>query len=145
MGRIVSLVAVVGMLLLVSACGGGEPVSLSDIPVPPEATPMEAGQSTMADTFLETVSSTVGETMTTDANLYTLPADTTWQQVQDFYATELAETDWQAAEELSQESEAINVTGWSRGGFASEQVLMVSQGSDPLSGDTFLIVGLFSE
>lgn len=143
--RTVGLLAVLMVALLVSACGGGEPVALSSIPVFPGATPIESGQNETADLFLDTVQQSLPETMTAESNLYTVPAGTAWADVQSHYSDAVSEGDWEAASELSQESEFINVTGWQRGGLASEQILMVAQGNDPLSGETFLITAIFSE
>ncbi len=143
--RSIGLVVVLMVALLVSACGGGEPIALTDIPTFPNATPIDAGQNQTADLFLDTVQSSLPESMTAESSLYTLPAGTAWADVQSHYSNAVSEGDWEAASELNQESEFINVAGWQRGGLAGEQILMVAQGNDPLSGETFLITAIFSE
>jgi hypothetical protein len=139
------LVLSVVVLMLTVACGGGEPVTMSEVPVYPNAEPMAAGENSMADMLSETLSGAVGEQLSSEINLYRLPADADWPAIEEFYTNELADTDWEAAEELAQQNEAINVTGWSRGGFASEQVLMIAYSPDMLGEGAFMIVALFSE
>lgn len=141
---IVLMLLSVMVMVALAACGG-EPVTMSSIPVFPNTTPLQAGQNSMADTLAGTLESMVGDQLSSEINLYAVPATTTWAEVQDFYTTQLADTDWKAAEELTQETSAINIMGWSRGGLASEQVLVVGHSPDLLGNGAFLIVGLFSE
>lgn len=143
--RTLGLTVVSLMFMAVLVACGGEPVAMSAVPIFPNTSPLEAGQNSMADTIAETLDSMVGDQLTSEINLYALPAEATWDDIKSFYATELAETDWKTADELTQESTAINITGWTRGGLASEQVLVVGHSPDLLGDGAFLIVGLFSE
>lgn len=133
------------VLVLTVACGGGEPVTMSSIPIFPGATPLQAGDNSMADMLSETMKSSVGNNLTSEINLYSVPTDTDSASIQEFYTTELADTDWKAADELSQQNQGISTMGWSRGGRANEQVLMITHSPDMLGQGAFLVVALFSE
>lgn len=133
------------VLLAVAGCGT-EPVSIGDIPVYPGAEPMERGQNAMADELADVIKeSSGGEGVNVDINLYSLPSDTTWEDIKGYYNGEIASTDWQTEADLGTESEVFSTIGWSRGGGASEQALVVGYVADILGGGAFMIVGLFSE
>lgn len=133
------------ILLAVAGCGT-EPVSISDIPVYPGAESMAPGQNEMADGLADVIQeSSGGEGVNVDIKLYSLPADTTWEDIKSYYNGEMAGTDWKTEADLGNESEVFSTIGWSRGGGASEQALIVGYVADILGGDAFMIVGLFSE
>jgi hypothetical protein len=133
------------LLLAALACGGSDPVTMADIPVFTDAVQMEAGQSTMADLVADSLQQTAGqEGISTETLIYGVPAGTTWDSIKSFYSGQLG-GDWTEDSELAESAEGFQTTGWTRGGLASEQALVVALVDDPLAGQSFLIVGLFSE
>lgn len=131
---------------LLAACGGSNaPVALADIPVFTGAEPMRTGASIIADTLVGSIEQGLAnQNLTSTINLYRLPEGTTWASVKEFYTGQIA-GDWKTVPELTQEAGTINILGWQRGGAASEQVLIAGQAEDPVLGETFLVLGLFSE
>lgn len=126
------------------ACGGS-PVTFDSIPTPPEATVLQAGQNSMADTVAESMKGAVGDKLKSEIKLYQLPAGTDWASIKEFYNGQLGSSDWKSASEMNNESEAFNTTGWQRGSFNKEQVLMVGYMPALLGNPPVLIVSLFSE
>lgn len=96
---------------------------------------------TVGDSFRQAISQ---ENVQVDMELYTLPADTTWEDIQAFYNEQIT-GDWKAATELTQDTEAFKTIGWTRGSFASEQGLAVGYGPALLGSPPFLMVAMFSE
>ena len=135
------------LVLLGLACGGSsEPVTFSDLPVYSGATAIRAGDNAFADLMAELMQgAATSEEASTEVDIYTAPAGTTWNDVLAFYTDELNDTDWESDTSLAQTSDAISMAGWTRGGGANEQALLVGHASDPLSGSPFIIVVLLSE
>jgi hypothetical protein len=132
-------------LLLLCACAGGEPVSLSSFSLYPGATPAPSGSNFVADAVMSSIQQSLeDENFTSEVSLYQLPGDATWDAVQAFYAPQL-DDDWKPVPELAQTAEGIDTAGWQRGGSANEQILILGRVADPLSGAAFLLIGLFSE
>ncbi|NJN18481.1 MAG: hypothetical protein HC822_20615 [Oscillochloris sp.] len=136
------LVVMIGSSL--AACGG-EPVGFASLPTYPTATELAAGQNSLADTVVETMQSAMGDNLTAEVQLYQLPGDADFAAVRRFYEEQLVGGDWQSATELSTDSGTFSTAGWQRGGFASEQVLMLGFIPPLLDGSPVLIVSLFSE
>lgn len=143
--RIMGIILTILVLFSITGCGG-QPVAFADLPVHPDAQPLQAGQNTLADSvansFTQSVSS---EKVKVDLQLYAIPEGTSWDQIKSFYADKLGGTDWKAASELNQDSEAFKTVGWTRGGFAGEQGLAIGYGPDLLGEGAFLMVALISE
>lgn len=135
---------VASLLVALAGCGA-PPVTYAELPVHPEALPLERGANTLADTIADSLESSLAERGAVELKLYSVPDDVIWEEIDGFYSESLADSDWQAADELRQASEAITTTGWTRGGLASEQGLMVGYAPDMLGDGAFLIVALFSE
>ena len=140
------------MLLLLAAVatactGSGEQaVAISDIPVYEGATALEPGGSPIADILSTSIQGALGgEGLKSAINLYTLPKDATWDQVKAFYTEKMTSGDWQTSPEVTVETGAFNTVGWKRGDAANEQILVVGLSPDPLSGDSYLMLALFSE
>jgi hypothetical protein len=143
---LVSLILVGILAATLTAACGTEPVSLSDVPVYPGAQPMDRGQNEFADQMVDAIKESSGkENVATELKLYSLPVGETWSDVTGFYSTELADSDWQAQQDLTEESEIFNSLGWTRGGGASEQALVVGHIADVTGDGAFLILMLFSE
>ncbi|NJM07370.1 hypothetical protein HC891_16065 [Candidatus Gracilibacteria bacterium] len=141
-----SIVAVLLAALLLTLVGcGAPPVTFAEVPVHPEMTPMERGSNSIADAFASSLETSLTERGTVELQLYSVPNAVMWEEIDGFYSSALAESDWKLAAELQQESAGINTTGWMRGSFASEQGLMVGYAPDMLGDGAFLIVALFSE
>lgn len=133
------------LALAALACGGSAPVTLESLPKFDGAVALEDGQSTVAEAVVEALQQTAGqEGVTAETLVYGVPAETTWDAIQTYYANNLG-SDWTEDNELKQESEGFNTVGWTRGGLASEQAVIVAYVDDPLAGQSFLIVVLFSE
>lgn len=132
------------LLIALTACGG-EPVAFEELPVHPDAAPLEAGTHPMADTVADSFRQAIGqEGVQVDLQLYTLPAEVTWEEIQSFYAESL-EGDWKSEPRLAQDTSAFKTVGWARGAFAGEQGLAIGYGPPLLGSPPFLVVALFSE
>ncbi|GAB4425291.1 MAG: hypothetical protein OHK0015_05170 [Chloroflexi bacterium OHK40] len=141
------LLLVLTLLGALAACGG-EPVTLADLPVHPDASPLEPGSNPMADTVADSIRQSFGQgAVSVDMQLYTLPAETSWERVQAFYEEQISAIggDWEAEPQLAQDTPALKTIGWSRGAFAGEQGLVISYGPPLLGNPPFLLVALVSE
>jgi hypothetical protein len=141
------LLFVLAILFTLSIVGcGTAPVAIGDIPAYPGAQAMATGENEMADEVAKAIEeSSGGEGVTTEVHLYSLPTGTAWSDIEAFYDDELAGTDWESEADLTQETEFFSTLGWSRGGGANEQALVIGYMADILGTGSFLIVGLFSE
>jgi len=140
-----SLLALAVLAVLLAACGGSTPASLADIPVYAGAQPVEASANYLTDTMATSIEQSIAaQDLTSEINLYRLPEGTTWEEVKQFYTTEV-DDGWETAPEVTQEAGVINFIGWQRGSGASEQMLIAGQAEDTASGAIFLLLGLFSE
>ena len=127
------------------ACGGGTPVALATIPVPPAATQLQAGSDPLADLLADGMRQSMSQQGgTVEVQLYTLPAEATWEQVKGFYEHEVT-GDWTTEAQLAQDSAAFKTVGWTRGGLASEQGLVVGYSPALLDQPPFIMVALVSE
>lgn len=144
--RIVSVVALAGLVMLSAVACGSEPVAIGEVPIYPGAEMMERGQNEMADQMADVIrDSSGGEGITAEVNLYSLPAGTTWDDIKAYYSGELAGTDWVSEGDLNEEGDFFSSLGWSRGRATREQALIAGFVADMLGSDGFLIIGLFSE
>jgi len=140
---LVTLAVVLGSML---ATCGSEPVSLDQVPVYPQATPMERGTNEVADELMKTIiESSKSQGLRVDLNLYVLPQGTAWEDVNAFYEGELTGKGWEPAPDLSSESEHFRSAGWSRGSGSTEQALTLSYVDDVKGGTTFFVVALFAK
>jgi hypothetical protein len=142
------LIARLVMSLLIAcalAACGGPPATLATIPLPPDATRLEAGSNPMADTiadgFRQSMTQQNGKV---ELQLYALPADAGWEQIRGFYEQQIKD-DWKSEAQLAQDAEAFKTIGWTRGGLASEQGLVVGYSPALLDAPPFMMVALFSE
>lgn len=145
MGRVLTAYLAL-LVLLLAACGGARPPQTMDaLPVFPEASELPAGANPLAEQVSEAMLAAIGANLSAEVRLLQLPAGSDWASVEQFYREELADTDWQIAEELTSAEGSLTTAGWQRGALAGEQVLML--GYLPASPDAapVLIVALFSE
>ena len=134
------------LALLLVACGGGDSVSFSDVPVYTEAVAIEPGQNEFADLVADLMSdASAAEEATSEVELYTAPEGTTWDDIKAFYDGQLNDTDWESDASLNQSNEAVSIAGWTRGSGTNEQALLVGHTIDPLGSDAFIIVVLLTE
>lgn len=139
------LLITTALTVLLAACGGSAPVSLETIPVYTGAQPVAPDANFITDAMIKAIEqSNAGQDLTSQIGLYLLPEDAQWDDVKQFYVAEIGD-DWEAEPGLTQEADVINIIGWQRGSGRSEQILIVGQAEDPLSGNSFLLTGLFSE
>ena len=136
----VLLVLALGSL---AACGA-PPVAMSDIPVHPQATPLEKGKNPIADAAIDAMDKALsGQNLKSEVKLYSVPADVTWDQVKSFYTEKLNSGDWKSSDQLLQESAAFSAIGWTRSG--DQQALVIGYGPDALgNGTPFLMIMLAS-
>jgi hypothetical protein len=132
------------MVIALTACGS-TPVTYADIPLPTDITALAPGQNTLADTLNSSFSDALRSHGSVETKLYSVPATMTSEQVSAFYAEQLGKTDWKPSQELTQDSGAFKTVGWQRGGYASEQGLVVGYSADMLGDGAFMMVALFSE
>jgi hypothetical protein len=143
--RIATSFVVVLFVAALAACGG-EPVAFADLPIPPEAQPLESGANAFADQIAASLSESFSTASSSaEISMYTLPATASWEGLKGFYAEQLAGSDWRSEPELSQESEALSMVFWGRGSLASEQGLAVAYVPPILSDEPLLMVALVSE
>jgi hypothetical protein len=140
-----TLTALLAALLVSLAGCSAAAIAFAELPVHPELTPMERGSNSVADAFASSLETSLAERGTVELQLYSVPNNVMWEEIDGFYSEALADSDWKPAAELQQESEAITTTGWMRGSFTSEQGLMVGYAPDMLGDGAFLLVALFSE
>jgi hypothetical protein len=134
------------LVVLFAAACSPEPIPLADVPVYPGATPIALGQNETVDELARVIERSSGsEGVTVEVKLYTLPQDTAWDALVSYYDGELAGSDWRLEQDLSNESDVFSTRGWGRGSGSNEQALVVGYVADPVVGDAFLILGLYTE
>lgn len=145
--RFFSMVSLMLVLVVLSACGGSTPIALADVPKFPNSAPMQAGTNMFADTVLEQFNTTMSQqNLKLEQQLYTIPKETTWEDIKSFYNSnsEITAKDWTPSSEMTQESEGFSSMGWSRNG--GRQVLMVGHSPDLLNNNSqFLLIVLASQ
>lgn len=133
------------LFLAALACGGRDPITMADVPVYEGAVALESGQNTVAEAVIEALKETAGqEGVTAVTEVYGVPAGTTWDGIKSFYDSNLGD-EWKEDAQLTQSQEGFNTAGWTRGSLASEQAIVVAFVDDPLAGQNFMIVVLFSK
>lgn len=125
--KMLLLIVLCSGMPILAACGGAEPVSISELPVYPNAIALQAGESTIADTLVtnveqnESLQEAMGGIGTQiEQKGFQLPEGTSWEDVVQFY------------------SEALEAQGWSAGiggtgGMAvnvNEVMAVANEGSD---------------
>lgn len=143
--RTLAILASAAMLLLLLTACGTQPVALTAIPVFPEAVELQPGASAAADSVAESLLGAVNADLNGTIRRYRLPADTSWEAVERFYADALDDGGWQAAEELRSVSEGFSSAGWLRGAGEREQVLLLSYLPTGADETPLLLVALFSK
>ncbi|MFV9503140.1 MAG: hypothetical protein AB4911_01100 [Oscillochloridaceae bacterium umkhey_bin13] len=114
-------------ILSLAACAGAAPVrplSLDDLSAFPGSTPLEPGNSPMADAVANALAQT-GAGANVTLRSQTLPRGTTWDELQIFYGEALEAEDWQRVPALDSANPALNTAGWQRGSSGSEQVILL--------------------
>ena len=147
---IVSLGALI--LILVTACSQSVeptatagPVSISDIPIYGDATPIDADDSIEASMVIGAMETEIADTdITLKAAAYSLPANAAWDDVRAFYKKALASTDWEQTEKLTNESAEHKSIGWGRGAGPGKQILLITCASD-VSGEGSTLIMMLLE
>lgn len=144
--KLLSLACLAIVVVLFAASCGPQPVSLADVPVYPGATPMGLGQNEMVDELAGIIERSSGsEGVNVEVELYALPQNTAWDALKNYYDGELASSDWELEQDLGNESDVFSTRGWGRGSGSNEQALVVGYIADPVIGNAFLILGLYTE
>lgn len=142
--RLLQLGLFFALLVPLAACGG-TPVAFADLPLHPAATVIQPGSNPLAETVSNSLRESLGgQNVKLDLQVYALPAGTNWDEIKGFYEEQI-KGDWKTEAKLTQDTQALKLIGWSRGGFASEQGLVVGYGPGLLNNPPFMIVALFSE
>jgi hypothetical protein len=143
--KLISAAVLLVLTLSSLAACGAPPVAMSDIPVLPQAAPLEKGKNPIADAASDAMDKALtGENLKSEFKLYSVPADVTWDQVKSFYTDKLSSGDWKSSDKLLQESEAFSAIGWTRSG--DQQALVIGYGPDILgNGTPFLMIMLASK
>ncbi len=125
-------------VLMLAACGGSQPATLSDVPVYPNTTELKPGQNPMADSLAQNVSTAAGMGQKLDQKMYTLPKDSKWDDIKGFYSGKLTGAGWQAISVPSIPNPTFQMTIFKRG----TQSLTVAELNDPSTNNSFLLFSL---
>ena len=89
-----SVAAMFMAMVILSACGGGAPVAMTDLPTYPDSAALTADNSAIAKTLTnnETQAKAMGQKI--EQKGFTLPKDATWDKVNTFYTTALKAKGW---------------------------------------------------
>ena len=143
-----SLLAVFFAILLLSACGGAPggtsgggnsgPITLDDLPVFAGASQLQPGENPMADSLAQNMQ-TAGEMgQALEQRMFSLPADTEWAAVRDFYEQELTATNWELLNMPIPENDMFSTSIYTRG----SQSLTIGYITEPINEDHFLLFSL---
>lgn len=145
-----------GMPIL-TACGGSEPVAISELPTYPDAIALQAGESAIADTLATNVeqNKSVQEALggiggQIEQKGFQLPEGTSWEDVVQFYGEALEAQGWSAGiggtggmavnvnEVMAVANEGSDVKSsiWSR----DKQTLTMVMTPNPTTPDTNLLI-----
>ncbi len=115
-------IVVLALLILAGCSSAGPPVSLSQIPVPPDLAVYEGAEESTFDTLIIALEQAFEiQPQKADIQYYWMPEAITWEQVEQFYQSALANTDW-----TIKEPAAFNIARWMRDSSAGKQVFVVS-------------------
>ena len=111
-------------MLITTGCGStSPPVTLSDMPIPPDLTVYEGAEETTFDTLIIALKQAFEvQVKKTEIQYYWMPETVTWGQVEQFYQRAFTDTDWTA----DKGSDTLNTACWSRKSSAGKQVLVIS-------------------
>jgi hypothetical protein len=146
---------IVGLALSLLACNsllpfsfGSSPAAISELPVYPNAVELKEGESNIGDTLAQNMQQdaamrqAIGVGGQTEQRGFTLPSETTWDQVKAFYEKELTAGGWSSGlggiansvvdvnammEAANQGNELFKTALWSKG----KQTLTVVMVTDP--------------
>ncbi len=133
----VAALLVVAVMML-AACGGSQPATLSDVPIYPNTTELKPGENRMADTLAQNVSTAAGMGQKLDQKMYSLPKDAKWDDIKSFYSGKLTGAGWQAVNVPSIPNPTFQMNIFKRG----TQSLTVAELTDPTTSNNFLLFSL---
>lgn len=158
MKKMMLLVVMSLLLLSLAACGGSDPIGMSDVPAYPEATAMVAGQDPIADTLLSNMEQdaalrgSMGVGGKIEQMAYRLPAGTTWAQVESFYKEKLEADGWvvgmggpggdiaaQALASTNASNDSLQTMMWSRD---NQVITVIRNGMSSNADELFLLISL---
>lgn len=142
--RVIQAIFLAASLLTV-ACRPAR-VPFTAIPVPPaaEAAKPEGPEEVPIDLTQGDIHDAVREGYGKPrVEIYALPAETDWAKITQFYAEQLRGKDWRPEPGFSRRKGYYEMTGWSRGGGASRQALVVAfLGKPEGARGNYLVVAL---
>ena len=133
------------LLAFLSACSGAEPLTLAQIPLY-EGAKVLSENDVLAEPLAESLRQSTGlDDMRADILVVNLTGDSSWTRIRNFYDTLMVGMGWEIAEEYEKDENHVKVAGWTLGGWSPDQVLLVSEMSDPLGGSPYLMLILLSK
>jgi hypothetical protein len=134
------------LILFSAAACGTQPVTVGDLPAYPGATPLEPGQNTVADSVVSAMQqSAEQQSLNAQFRLFSLPAGTTWDDVKNFYTTEMTGRGWKPESAMDVTGGAFQATGWSLGTGDSQQALVLGYVPDVGAQGAFATLAIFSK
>jgi len=131
-------------LFVLAACGGSSKVSLNDLPVYPDAVELKEGESVIADTLADNNQTDaafrgqLGLGGSVEQKGFSLPADTSWDDVKAFYDEKLKADGWGTnnlvsgiMEQANQSNDRFRTANWQK----SKQNLTVMMVASPVNPD----------
>ena len=139
----IPLLGVVVVALALACAGSGTPVPISDIPVYPGATRIDATGDPIASVLLESMEQAAAEEPNVEAEFtfYALPTGIPLESVRDFYVSEMEGTDWKLADDLTVDEGAFQMFGWER----PKQAVSVGYVSEEVSNIPLMLIMLATE
>ena len=141
---IAGLVWTLFMVAMLVGCGT-TPATPDTIALPPNVTPLPAGSNPLADSVADGYRKAVGQkNIKVDVQMYTLPNDVSWEQIQGFYKGSM-QAEWQPEANQNHDADSFKSMSWTRGSSPSRQGVAIGYGPANLDKPPFLMVARFSE
>lgn len=138
MNRRVFLMSMVSAVAL-AACGGSG--NLSDVPLFPGTRPAQPNEAALASEIFDGTKRYVSDEAQSNATLYRIPDDTTYETVKQHYTDMLIGSGWQEDPDVVIEGDTLSYFGWQKG--SERFVIGVVEN---VAGDgAFLVVAQFTK
>ena len=133
------------VFLLLAGCSQPAPLTLAQIPLY-EGSKILSENDVLAEPLAESLRQSTGiDDMDAELLVVNLTGDSSWARIKNFYNTFMVGMQWELSEEYEKDENHVKVSGWTQGGWSPDQVLLVSEMSDPLGGSPYLMFILFSK
>ena len=138
MNRRVFLMSMVSAVAL-AACGGSS--NLSDVPLFPGTRPAQPNEAALASEIFDGTKRYVSDEAQSNATLYRIPDDTTYETVKQHYTDMLIGSGWQEDPDVVIEGDTLSYFGWQKG---SER-FVIGVGENVAGDGAFLVVAQFTK